>query len=299
MSIVGIGEIGTATQGTGDVRVVFNIAYLGEGQGGSRNKFGRIGGGGTVRFVYSIEGISELGEGVDGAGSIGTVLSIIGSAELSTSEHGVGFVKHNLSLTGNGEIGQFNYVSDPNLAIFSNKPSNGDVRIVYSVDGSGDTGSDTEGTGVVGFGTLIAKGEIGTSVEGTGEVELIPNLTATATQATLEQINTELQVQLQKTVSVTFDSVAYDQRADHLTLFAMKDIKDNWANYSDLKNGSDIEWGVDDGTILTMTQAEFTTYYNDTMAAWRDRADRVIQKARDWSDTGVALATIQDDSNWA
>lgn len=298
MPIVGFGDAGPVTEGSGDVRVVYNIQYLGE-NGGSRNNFTFVSGGGAVAFRYTIDGIGETPSVTEGAGSLGSVFSLIGNADTGNTTAGTGFVKHNLSIIGSGEIGKFNYVGDPNLEIFGNIPSSGDVRCVFSVNGSGETPSTTEGTGVVQLGTLIAHGEIGTATEGTGTVELIPNLAATATLATLEQINTELHRQLQKTVSVTFDAVSYSQRADQITLFAMKDIKDNWSSYTDLKNTTNIDWGVSDGTILTMTEAEFGTFYDDTMSAWRDRADRVIEKARDWASSGVALSVIQDGSNWA
>ena len=298
MPITGVGQVATSTEGTGDVRVVYsvtgsNITSLWSAKGGS----------GSVSFVYNIQGSGVSASSNEGTGSLGVIFSIDGSADIGSKTDGTGFVKHNLSLTGVGEIGKYGLAStsDPNTGDpgFLNAPIAGDVRVVYSVYGSGETPSSTEGSGTVQLGTLNSHGEIGSSTEGTGTVDLIPNLSAIATQASLEQINEELQLRLQDTVSVTFDAVSYDQRADHITLYCMKDIVDNWANYTDLKNGTDIDWGVSDGTILTMTQAEFSTFYTDTLTAWRDRADRIIEKARDWSSTGVALSVIQDDSNWA
>lgn len=298
LTIDGFGEVAPGTiLGSGDVKEVFNVVGDSEFSGPVVTE-----GSGRVSLVFSISGVADPVSVTEGSGEIDTVVGLLGLGEVATTTLGTGFVKHNQSLTGKGEIGKFGFVADPNLPsikVFLNIPIPGDVRVVYSVDGSGATPSTTDGAGVVGFGLFLAHGEVATTIDGVGAVELIPNLSAIATLASLEQINEALSRQLQLSVSVTFDATAYDQRADQLTLFAMKDIKDNWANYTDLKNGADIDWGVEDGTILTMTQAEFGTFYDDTMAAWRDRADRLIEKARDWSNSGVALATILDDANWA
>ena len=262
---------------------------------------------GVVTYTYNIAGVAELPDpAIDGVGDVSYVYSIAGVGEQASSTEGSGTVNYSLQINGVGEYGPGSgslqhQVLDP---AFPNTgmiyaPSIGTVSYVFSITGVAESATATEGTGIVSFGTGFGVAEIGTSTDGTGTVEFIQTLTGVTVKATLAQIEDALCYRLTQPVSVTFDATAYNQSTKREILAAMNDIVDNWASYSDLKNGADIDWGVADGTILTMTQAEFTTFRNDTLTAWRDMADRVTQKARDWSANGVSLITLNDDSSWS
>ncbi len=289
-----ISEIGASTAGIGVVSLDYNINGI-EDDDGYQNIDAIC----TVDFHCNLAVNSEIGTANDSQCNVVLDFAIAGISEIGSSIDAQIDVDHPSDITCISEIALGSGQYYPNYSDDRFRPGICTVSLDHSIQVVSETGTATDATGVVNFGDPVIRSEVATAIEGVATVELIPTLDGNLTQATIAQIYEQWAVRLIDPVSVTFNTVDYDQACDKNTLSVMQDIVDNWSSYADLKSGSNIEWGVLDGTVLTMTQSEFSTYNTDTLTAWRDQVDRVTSKARDWAENGVVLSVITDASNWS
>lgn len=189
----GVADVGTGTDGTGFARYhariagVFDITQPTEGIGtvnyhlrltGSGDQAQQNSGGfGTAVYDLKITGSGDSSTGTDGTGSSGYVFNPTASGDSSTGTDGTGSVNFHTRITGVGEAsyGSGSFEIQTPLGL---EEATGTVGFVYGIIGAYESGQGTDGTGLLQFGTLLAKGDAGVGTDGIGTLEYIPTLFA-------------------------------------------------------------------------------------------------------------------------
>ena len=192
----GVADAGTGTDGTGFARYhariagVFDVTQPTEGAGtvnyhlrltGSGDQAQQNSGGfGIAVYDLKITGSGDSGTGTDGTGSSRYVFNPTASGDSSTGTDGTGTVNFHTRITGLGEASYGSGSNDLQTPL-GLEEATGTVGFVYGIIGAYESGQGTDGTGLLQFGTLLAKGDVGVGTDGTGTLEFIPTLSAIVT----------------------------------------------------------------------------------------------------------------------